>query len=83
MRGTAAANAWATPTASWPTMASTTRSVSDGPHRRGELADLGHQGLVDREPAGGVEDDGVADLAPGRLDPEPPDLDHGRARRAR
>ena len=28
--GTAAANAWATPTASWPVMASTTRSVSTG-----------------------------------------------------
>ena len=37
--------------------------------------DLGHQRLVDREAAGGVEDDDVADLALGRLDAAAGDVD--------
>ena len=37
--------------------------------------DLGHQRLVEREPAGGVEDHHVADLALGRLDPAAHDVD--------
>ena len=37
--------------------------------------DLGHQRLVEREPAGGVEDHDVADLALGRLDAAADDVD--------
>ena len=37
-------------------------------HRRVDRGDLGHERLVDRQPAGGVEDDDVADLALGGLD---------------
>ena len=43
--------------------------------RRADLGDLGHQGVVDRQPAGGVDDDRVADLAPSGLDAAPGDVD--------
>ena len=39
--------------------------------------DLGHQLLVEREAAGGVEDHHVTDLPPGRLDPAADDVDDG------
>ena len=44
-----------------------------------DRADLGHQGLVDREPAGGVEDHDVPDLALGGLDAAAGDVDDRRA----
>ena len=83
MTGTAAANAWATPTASWPVIASTTRSVSIGLTAALTAAISCHQRLVDAEAAGGVEDHDVADLALGRLDALPGDVrDRGAGRRA-
>ena len=57
--GSLAWNASATRTDSWPVMASTTRSVSDGCHRAGDADELVHHRLVDVEPAGGVEDHDV------------------------
>jgi hypothetical protein len=42
-------------TASWPCIASTTNSVSTGLERGVQVADLGHQRLVDRQAAGGVD----------------------------
>ena len=67
-----------------PTMASTTRSVSTGWTAVADGADLGHEGVVDLEPAGGVEDDDVATAsgAPGRQRSLAMSHDR-RARRAR
>ena len=65
----------ATPTASWPVIASTTSSTSCG---LGPLADprqLGHQLLVDVEAAGGVDDQHVAALGAGLLERPGGDLD--------
>ena len=75
MTGTAATNACATATASWPVIASTTSSVSTGFTAAFDGGDLGHQRLVDGEAAGGVEDDHVADLALRGLDAQAGDLD--------
>ena len=58
--GTAPAKPWATVTASWPVIASTTSSVSTGFVARRDRADLVHERVVDREPAGGVDDHDVA-----------------------
>ena len=69
--GTASLNAWATATASWPVIASTTSSVSIGLTAAFTARDLGHQLLVDRQAAGGVEDDDVAD-EPARRASRPP-----------
>jgi hypothetical protein len=46
-------------TASWPCIASTTKSVSTGFERRVQLADLGHQLLVDGQAPGGVDEEDV------------------------
>ena len=43
-------------TASWPVIASTTRYTCSGPTRRSICGQLGHQLLVDVQPAGRVED---------------------------
>ena len=50
---------------------------------RVDRGDLGHQLLVDRQAAGGVEDDDVAGQAPGGLDAAAGDVDDRRARPAR
>ncbi len=50
---------------------------------RVDRGDLGHQRLVDGQAAGGVEDDHVADLAPGRIHPAADDVhDRGADGRA-
>ena len=53
-------NVLATLTASWPIIASTTRKMFAGVTRLVDVVELLHQRLVDREAAGGVEDDDVA-----------------------
>ena len=73
--GTAATNAWATATASWPVIASTTRSVSTGWTASLTAAISAISASSIDEPAGGVEDDHVADLAPGGLDAAAGDVD--------
>ena len=57
--GSASPNAFATLTASWPCIESTTNSVSVGCERRVQPGDLLHHRLVDREPPGGVDDQHV------------------------
>ena len=73
--GTAATNAWATATASWPVIASTTSEGLDRADRRVDGGDLGHQRLVERQAAGGIEDHDVADLALRGLDAATDDVD--------
>ena len=76
--GTAAANAWATATASWPVMASTTSSVSIGLTAALTAAISAISASSTDEPAGGVEDHDVADLALGGLDATAGDVDDRR-----
>ena len=58
-RPTVSSNASATLTASWPVMASTTRSVLCGWTASRTCAQLVHQVVVDLQTAGGVDDDDV------------------------
>ena len=68
-------------TASWPVSASATSRVSCGWARSRTCDQLGHQRLVDAEPAGGVEDQDVVALAPGGLERAARDLERLLARR--
>ena len=65
----------ATPTASWPVIASTTRRTSCGVGLLADPRELGHQVLVDVEAAGGVDDEDVAALLAGPLERPAGDLD--------
>ena len=77
MTGTAATNAWATATASWPVIASTTSSVSTGWTAALTAAISAISASSTRQAAGGVEDDDVADLALGGLHAAAHDVDDG------
>ena len=48
---------WATFTASWPVMASTTSRISWGLHCVADAHQLIHELSVDVQPAGGIDDD--------------------------
>ena len=60
---------WATLTASWPVIASSTSSTFVGFDGVAHARELVHQRLVDVQPAGGVEDDDVVAGGLRRLDP--------------
>ena len=81
VNGTAAAKAWATPTASWPVIASTTSSVSTGLTAAvtSAISAISASSTVSRPAVSRITD--VARLAARGLDALAGDVDDGRARR--
>ena len=81
VRSTSPAKPLATLTASWPVRLSTTSRVSTRREAAGDRLHLGHQRVVDVEPARGVEHHDVIALQPRGLQRAPGDIDRLLARR--